>query len=866
METFVYDFAEGAELGRELLGGKGAGLAEMTAIGIPVPAGFTVTTAACSEYMQNGRDLPPGLEDEIAGHLERLETATGKRFGDPDNPLLVSVRSGAAVSMPGMMDTILNLGLNDQAAEGLAQETGNERFAYDAYRRLIQMYGNVVDGIDANAFEEALTALKQERGVREDVDLSAPDLRELVERFKTVYREHAGSDFAEDPRVQLERAVRAVFDSWDTPRAQVYRRANAIPDDLGTAVNVVQMVFGNTGSESGTGVAFTRDPSTGEQGLWGEFLTNAQGEDVVAGIRTPQPLTEMRKLLPEAFEQLVETMRRLEDHYRDMQDIEFTVEEGSLYLLQTRSGKRTAQAALKIAVDMVDEGLISREEAVARIDPKQLDQLLHPMIDPEAEYRVAAKGLNASPGAATGKIVLDADTAEDRGKAGEDVILVRWETTPDDIHGLLEARGVLTAQGGMTSHAAVVARGMGKPCVAGCEGLAIDLDAGTISLGDEKLSQGDVITIDGGSGDVIVGEVDLVAPQINDDFERLLGWADELRRLDVRANADTPQDAAKAREFGAQGIGLCRTEHMFMAEDRLPHVRAMIMASDEEERRRALDELLPFQQADFEGIFEAMAGLPVTIRLLDPPLHEFLPSLDEADSTEMARRIRSLREANPMLGTRGCRLGLLYPEIYEMQVRAIVRAAAVVEERTGDAPLVEIMHPLVGFAEELRRLRELTVRTAGEEGDVEYLCGTMIELPRACVRADEIAEHADFFSFGTNDLTQTTLGFSRDDAEGKFLTHYLDERILPENPFETLDLSGVGNLMEIAVERARGVKGAIKLGICGEHGGDPASVAFCHRLGLDYVSCSPYRVPLARLAAAQAVLKEAGVEAVQVGG
>jgi pyruvate, orthophosphate dikinase len=866
METFVYDFAEGAELGRELLGGKGAGLAEMTAIGIPVPAGFTVTTAACSEYMQNGRDLPPGLEDEIAGHLERLETATGKRFGDPDNPLLVSVRSGAAVSMPGMMDTILNLGLNDQAAEGLAQETGNERFAYDAYRRLIQMYGNVVDGIDANAFEEALTALKQERGVREDVDLSAPDLRELVERFKTVYREHAGSDFAEDPRVQLERAVSAVFDSWDTPRAQVYRRANAIPDDLGTAVNVVQMVFGNTGSESGTGVAFTRDPSTGEQGLWGEFLTNAQGEDVVAGIRTPQPLTEMRKLLPEAFEQLVETMRRLEDHYRDMQDIEFTVEEGSLYLLQTRSGKRTAQAALKIAVDMVDEGLISREEAVARIDPKQLDQLLHPMIDPEAEYRVAAKGLNASPGAATGKIVLDADTAEDRGKAGEDVILVRWETTPDDIHGLLEARGVLTAQGGMTSHAAVVARGMGKPCVAGCEGLAIDLDAGTISLGDEKLSQGDVITIDGGSGDVIVGEVDLVAPQINDDFERLLGWADELRRLDVRANADTPQDAAKAREFGAQGIGLCRTEHMFMAEDRLPHVRAMIMASDEEERRRALDELLPFQQADFEGIFEAMAGLPVTIRLLDPPLHEFLPSLDEADSTEMARRIRSLREANPMLGTRGCRLGLLYPEIYEMQVRAIVRAAAVVEERTGDAPLVEIMHPLVGFAEELRRLRELTVRTAGEEGDVEYLCGTMIELPRACVRADEIAEHADFFSFGTNDLTQTTLGFSRDDAEGKFLTHYLDERILPENPFETLDLSGVGNLMEIAVERARGVKGAIKLGICGEHGGDPASVAFCHRLGLDYVSCSPYRVPLARLAAAQAVLKEAGVEAVQVGG
>jgi pyruvate, orthophosphate dikinase len=866
METYVYDFADGAELGRELLGGKGAGLAEMTAIGIPVPAGFTVTTAACVEYMQNGRELPPGLEEEIAAHLERLEQATGKRFGDPDDPLLVSVRSGAAISMPGMMDTILNLGLDDDAVDGLARATGNERFAYDAYRRLIQMYGNVVDGIDADAFEEALTVLKEERGAREDVDLSAEDLRAVVERFKVVYRESTGSDFPQDPRVQLERAVRAVFDSWDTPRAQVYRRANGIPDDLGTAVNVVQMVFGNTGSESGTGVAFTRDPSTGEPGLWGEFLTNAQGEDVVAGIRTPQPLAEMKERLPEAFEQLVDTMRRLEDHYRDMQDIEFTVEDGRLYLLQTRSGKRTAQAALKIAVDMVDEGLITREEAVTRIDPKQLDQLLHPMIDPQVEYRVAAKGLNASPGAATGKIVLDADTAEDRGKAGEDVILVRWETTPDDIHGLLEARGVLTAQGGMTSHAAVVARGMGKPCVAGCEGLAIDLEARTITLGDEKLSEREVITIDGGSGDVIVGEVDLVSPQINEDFERLLGWADELRRLQVRANADTPQDAAKAREFGAQGIGLCRTEHMFMADDRLPLVRAMIMASGEEERREALAKLLPPQQEDFEGIFEAMAGLPVTIRLLDPPLHEFLPPLDEADSAEMARRIRSLREANPMLGTRGCRLGLLYPEIYEMQVRAIVRAAAAVEKRTGEAPLVEIMHPLVGFAEELRRLRELTVRTAGEEGGVDYLCGTMIELPRACVRADEIAEHADFFSFGTNDLTQTTLGFSRDDAEGKFLTHYLDDRILSHNPFEILDLTGVGDLMEIAVERARGVKGEIKLGICGEHGGDPASVAFCHRLGLDYVSCSPYRVPLARLAAAQAALKDAGVEAVQVGG
>jgi pyruvate,orthophosphate dikinase len=865
MENHVYDFSAGAELGRELLGGKGAGLAEMTAIGIPVPAGFTVTTAACIEYVQNGRKLPPGLEEEIAAHLEGLEEATGKRFGDAQDPLLVSVRSGAAVSMPGMMDTILNLGLNDESVEGLARATGNERFAWDAYRRLVQMYGNVVEGVDAHAFEQALAALKESRRVRDDVDLRADDLRELVERFKEIYRDGTGSDFPQDPRVQLERAVRAVFDSWETPRAQVYRRANGIPDDLGTAVNVVQMVFGNKGEDSGTGVAFTRNPSTGEQGIWGEFLTNAQGEDVVAGIRTPLPITEMKNRLPEAFDRLVDTMRRLEERYREMQDIEFTVEEGKLYLLQTRSGKRTAQAALKIAVDMVEEGLISREDAVARIDPKQLDQLLHPMIDPEAHYEAAAKGLNASPGAATGKIVLDADTAEERGKAGEEVILVRWETNPDDIHGLLEARGILTAQGGMTSHAAVVARGMGKPCVAGCEGLSIDLEGRKISLDGREVAEGEVITIDGSTGEVIVGEVELVPPQINKDFQRLLGWADDVRRLKVRANADTPQDAAKAREFGAEGIGLCRTEHMFMAEDRLPLVRAMIMASGEDERRQTLEKLLPHQQEDFEGIFEAMAGLPVTIRLLDPPLHEFLPPLAEAESPEMARRIRALREANPMLGTRGCRLGLLYPEIYEMQVRAIVLAAAAVEERTGAAPLVEIMHPLVAFGEELHRLRELTVRTAAEVAEVDYLCGTMIELPRACVRADEIAEHADFFSFGTNDLTQTTLGFSRDDAEGKFLTHYLDERILNENPFETLDLSGVGDLMQIAVDRARSVKPDIKLGICGEHGGDPASVAFCHELGLDYVSCSPYRVPLARLAAAQATLEEAGVGAVQVG-
>ncbi|MGH3019324.1 MAG: pyruvate, phosphate dikinase [Gaiellaceae bacterium] len=868
---YVYDFSESAELGRDLLGGKGAGLAEMTAIGLPVPAGFTVTTAACREYLRGNGGLPQGLAEEIDEAVRRLEATTGKRFGDPSDPLLVSVRSGAAVSMPGMMDTILNLGLNDDAVEGLARATGNERFAYDAYRRLVQMYGDVVDGVDAGRFEDELGALKGRRGVSEDVELGADDLRELVGRFREIYRDATGRDFPEDAREQLERAVQAVFESWNTQRAQVYRRANGIPDDLGTAVNVVQMVFGNKGDDSGTGVAFTRDPSTGEQGIWGEFLVNAQGEDVVAGIRTPQPIAEMEARFGPTFERLVETMARLEEHYREMQDIEFTVEEGTLYILQTRTGKRTAAAALRIAVEMVAEGLLSREEAVARIDPGQLDQLLHPMIDPAADYEVAGKGLNASPGAATGKIVLDADRAEEQGKAGEAVILVRGETTPDDIHGVIEARGVLTAQGGMTSHAAVVARGMGKPCVAGCEALSIDLGARRIRLGEHELAEGEVITIDGGRGEVIVGEVPLVPPQIDENFETLLGWADDVRVLRVRANADTPEDAAKAREFGAEGIGLCRTEHMFMAEERLPLVRTMILASSREERREALERLLPFQQKDFEGIFEAMAGLPVTIRLLDPPLHEFLPPLEEAESEEMARRIRALREANPMLGMRGCRLGLLYPEIYEMQVRAVLRAALAVAGRTGEAPLVEIMHPLVGFAEELRRLRRLTLDTASaelEQADRElaYLVGTMLELPRACVRADEIAAEADFFSFGTNDLTQTTLGFSRDDAEGKFLTRYLEDRILDANPFETLDESGVGDLMRIAVERARGVEPEIKLGICGEHGGDGRSVAFCHALGLDYVSCSPFRVPIARLAAAQAALAERGVTAVQVGG
>jgi pyruvate,orthophosphate dikinase len=863
---YVYDFDEDSGGGRELLGGKGVGLAEMTQLGLPVPAGFTITTEACRAYLAAGGTVPEGLDEEVDEHIARLEARTGKRFGDPRDPLLVSVRSGAAISMPGMMDTILNLGLNDAAVEGLAAATGNPRFAYDSYRRLIQMYGEVVDGVDGHRFEQALAELKARRGVTQDVELDADDLRELVQTFAAIYEEGTGRPFPQDPREQLRRAYRAVFESWNAPRAQVYRQTYSIPDDLGTAVNVVQMVFGNRGESSGTGVCFTRDPATGERRVFGEFLANAQGEDVVAGIRTPEPIERMQERMPEAYAELLETLERLEAHYREMQDVEFTVEEGKLYLLQTRTGKRTAAAALKIAVDMVEEGLISREEAVARIDPAQLDQLLHPMIDPTAEVEVVARGLNASPGAACGAIVLDADTAEERGKAGEDVILVRWETTPDDIHGLVHARGVLTAHGGMTSHAAVVARGMGRPCVAGCEDLAIDADAGTVTIGGHELRAGDVITIDGGAGTVMLGAVPLVPPAIDENFGTILEWADALRRLRVRANADTPEDAAKARELGAEGIGLCRTEHMFMAEDRLPVVREMIMARDEEERRAALEKLLPLQQDDFERIFEVMAGLPVTIRLLDPPLHEFLPPLEEATSEAMRERIRQLREANPMLGTRGCRLGLQFPEIYETQVRAIVRAARAVAERTGQAPLVEIMHPLVAFRRELARLRELTERVAAEEPGVEYLCGTMIELPRAALRADEIATEADFFSFGTNDLTQTTLGFSRDDAEGKFLTYYLEHGLLDQNPFEVLDQDGVGDLMRIAVERGRSVKPGLKLGICGEHGGEPSSVAFCHGLGLDYVSCSPYRVPIARLAAAQAALAEAGVTAVAVGG
>ncbi len=862
---YVYGFDEETTGGRELLGGKGIGLAEMTALGVPVPAGFTITTDACRAYMAGGDELPEGLEDEVAEHITALEQRSGKRFGDPNDPLLVSVRSGAAVSMPGMMDTILNLGLNDDAVAGQAKTTGNPRFAYDSYRRLIQMYGEVVEGVDGHRFEQALTDLKAARGVKQDVELGEDDLRELIETYKRIYAEETGGPFPQDARDQLERAVRAVFDSWNSPRAQVYRRTYEIPDDIGTAVNVVQMVFGNKGDGSGTGVCFTRDPSTGENKLYGEFLQNAQGEDVVAGIRTPEPIERMGELMPEAYEQLLSTIARLEEHYRDMQDIEFTVEDGTLFLLQTRTAKRTAAAALRAAVEMEGDGLISKEEAVARIDPAQLDQLLHPMIDPAADVEVVAKGLNASPGAASGTIVFDADTAEERGKAGEDVILVRWETTPDDFHGMLAAKGILTAHGGLTSHAAVVARGMGTPCVTGCEALHVDVATKTVRLPGHELHEGDTITINGGTGEVIVGSVPLVPPQINDDFASILEWADGLRRLKVRTNADTPADAARAREFGAEGIGLCRTEHMFAEAERLELMREMILAADEEGRRSALDRLLPIQQGDFDGIFEAMAGLPVTIRLLDWPLHEFLPSVDEARDEALRERIRALAEANPMLGWRACRLGLSFPEIYEMQVRAIARAAIAVRERTGAAPLVEIMIPLVGFGEELRRIRELTIRVIEGEGELEYLVGTMIELPRACIRADEIAEHADFFSFGTNDLTQTALGISRDDG-GRFLSQYLETGVLERDPFESIDQAGVGDLMRIAVERGRGRREGIKLGICGEHGGEPRSIAFCHELGLEYVSCSPFRVPVARLAAAQAALAEQGIGAVAIGG
>jgi pyruvate,orthophosphate dikinase len=849
---FVYDFDERCEGGRALLGGKGLGLAEMTQLGLPVPHGFTVTTEACRLATEHG-ELPPDVLDEIADHLERLETRTGKRFGSDTRPLLLSVRSGGPISMPGMMETVLNLGLSRETARGVARATGDARFAFDAYRRLLQMYGSVVAGIDGALFEQAIEGLKAERGIELDSQLTASDFIRLAGLFEEIYREGTGEDFPTDPREQLMGAVEAVFASWDAPRARVYRREYRISDDLGTAVNVMEMVFGNRDARSATGVCFSRSPATGAPGLYGEFLVDAQGEDVVAGTRTPEAIAGMKDLFPAAYEELERAVAELERHYRDVQDVEFTIEHDRLFLLQTRSAKRTAAAALRAAVAFVEEGLISPDEAVQRIDPAAIEQLLHPAIDPLVSVDVAGRGLAASPGAACGAVVFDADEVAAAAEHG-DVILVRPETTADDIHGLIGAVGVLTARGGMTSHAAVVARGMGKPCVAGCAALDVDTENRTAELGGHVLLEGDVITIDGTTGRVVVGAVPLVEPEPSADFEQILDWADAARVLGVRANADTPEDALRARQNGAEGIGLCRTEHMFMADDRLPVVRQMILASTDEERSAALGLLLPMQQRDFEGIFEAMTGLPVTIRLLDPPLHEFLPPLEEIDDDETRARVASLHEANPMLGTRGCRLGLQWPGIYEMQIRAIARAARAVEARTGVAPEVEIMHPLVAFEQELVRLQELTARTVAEEGGIAYLCGTMIELPRAALRAGDLARHADFFSFGTNDLTQTTLGFSRDDAQGRFLTHYLEHGVLPEDPFATIDVEGVGELIRVAVERGRDANPDLHVGVCGEHGGDPASIGFCHDAGLDYVSCSPFRVPVARLAAGQAAL------------
>lgn len=878
-KRYIYDLSEGDATMRNLLGGKGAGVAEMARIGVPVPDAFTVTTTACVETMNLGGQWPEGLAEEINAGLARLEERTGRKLGGTERPLLVSVRSGAVYSMPGMMDTILNLGISDESVAAVAAESGNERFAWDCYRRFIQMYGEVVEGVPPHAYEDALTELKRSRGVELDTDLSAEDLKGLVATFKEISNEHLGGEWTTDPVEQLHRAVNAVFKSWLNPRAEVYRRANNIPADLGTAVNIMQMVFGNRGDTSATGVCFTRNPSTGDKELYGEFLVNAQGEDVVAGIRTPRPLEEMREVLPEAYDQLIATMKRMEEHYRDMQDMEFTIENGQLFLLQTRNGKRTAAAALKVASDLVDEGLISKEEALLRIEPEQLDQLLHPAIDPKHGRQPIAKGLPASPGAAVGEVVFDADTAAERGGRGEAVVLVRYETTPDDIHGVIVAQGVLTAHGGMTSHAAVVARGMGKPCVAGASGIHIDVKARTLTVGDRVIKEGEVVTLDGSTGDVFGEALELIPPRINEDFQRLVTWADEVRQLGVRANADNFEDASKARELGAQGIGLCRTEHMFMAQDRLPAVRRMILAETPSSRAEALAEILPMQQADFEGIFTAMKGLPVTVRLLDPPLHEFLPNLVEQSllvqkleltdgdpaELEAARgtlaQVKRLHELNPMLGTRGCRLAMLYPEIPEMQARAIVRAALAVRKREGETVGVEIMIPLVALAKELQVQREIVERAVAEElqaagEELDVTVGTMIELPRAALVADQIAEYADFFSFGTNDLTQTGVGISRDDAENGFLTQYVMDRVLERNPFESIDVDGVGQLVEIGVAKGRSVKPNLKTGVCGEHGGDPDSIEFFQQVGLDYVSCSPYRVPIARFAAAKAVLKQ----------
>ncbi|MFY9431673.1 MAG: pyruvate, phosphate dikinase [Thermacetogeniaceae bacterium] len=873
---YVYLFEEGNAGMRDLLGGKGAGLAEMTNLGLPVPPGFIITTEACNEYSAKG-ELPAGLEEQIQDALSALEKKVGKALGDKKNPLLLSVRSGAKISMPGMMDTVLNLGLNDETVKALAAATGNERFALDCYRRFIQMFSDIVLHVEFYRFEDILEKYKRKYGVQYDHELKPEHLKEIISEYKDIVKGQTKQDFPQDPTDQLRRAVIAVFESWNNPRAKVYRKVNKIPDDLGTAVNVQAMVFGNMGNNCGTGVAFTRDPATGENVVFGEYLINAQGEDVVAGIRTPQPISKLKEEMPEAYEQFVRTCSLLEKHYRDMQDIEFTIENGKLYILQTRSGKRTAAAAVKVAVDMVKEGLISKEEAILRVEPDQLNQVLHKRLDTRVDFQVVATGLPASPGAASGKAIFDANEAERLGNEGEKVILVRTETTPDDIHGVVVAQGVLTSRGGMTSHAAVVARGMGKPCVCGCEALNIDYKEKKMTVGDLEVKEGDVITIDGSTGQVIFGEVPLVSPEMTEELRLLLAWSDEIRKLGVLTNADTPADAQRAREFGAVGIGLCRTEHMFMAQDRLPIVQAMIMAKSQEERQDALDKLLPMQQGDFYGILKAMDGLPVVIRLLDPPLHEFLPNVGElsleiqrlqltdGDSAEIAKKqtmlekARSLQEMNPMLGHRGCRLGITTPEVYAMQARAIVQAVAQLKKEGYD-PRAEIMIPLVMSPEELEILRQLcldVIQQVEEETGFKFEIpiGTMIELPRACLLADEIAKHADFFSFGTNDLTQTTFGFSRDDAEGKFIPQYMEKKILEDNPFAVLDRDGVGKLVKYAVENGRKANPQLVLGICGEHGGDPSSVEFCHLVGLDYVSCSPFRVPIARLAAAQAQIR-----------
>jgi len=874
---YVYEFAEGAKEMRDLLGGKGANIAEMARLGSPiqVPGGFTVTTEACIAYLDAGGEMPPSLADQVDAALARLEQDAGRRLGDPADPLLVSVRSGARKSMPGMMDTVLNLGLGDDSVEGLARSTGGERFAWDSYRRFVQMFGNVVHGIDGMEFERAIRAAKAVRGVSLDTELEAAELRDLVAEFKRIFERATGAGFPAEPRQQLLESVAAVFRSWNGARAIEYRRLNGIPDDWGTAVNVQRMVFGNRGERSGSGVAFSRDELTGAPEPSGDFLLNAQGEDVVSGTRDTADLAEMARLLPEAHAQLVEIVGALERHFGDMQDVEFTVEEGTLYMLQTRDAKRPPQAAVRVAVDMVAEGIVSRERALAAIDAGKLEALLHPSFDPAAEFEALATGVPASPGVAKGKVVFTAERAVELAEAGEEVILVRPFTEADDVAGFHAARGILTSEGGKASHAALVARGMGRPCVCGASELRIDLDQRRVEVNGTSLGEGDPIAIDGSSGAITVEDVPLIAAVMDDYFRTVLGWADELRRLGVRANADRPADAETARRFGAEGIGLCRTEHMFMDDNRQAKVREMIMATGEEERRAALAELEPLQRADFEGLFEAMPGLPVTIRLLDPPLHEFLPRAEEliaeierrlAAGEETGaleaqlRRVRELEEANPMLGTRGCRLGLEYPEIYEMQVGAIVAAAVAVRERRGEAPEVEIMIPLVDYERELAAARELVERAAAAAlerlgaAPLQFRVGTMVELPRACLVADRLAAEASFFSFGTNDLTQTTLGFSRDDSEGRFLTEYLRRKIVDRSPFETIDVDGVGELVRTAAERGRRARPDLGLGICGEHGGDPDSVGFFHQAGLDYVSCSPFRVPIARVAAAQAAV------------